>query len=97
LFLRGCHIRELRIHAALPVRVAWAESEQAIRQIAYTLDVSPRGARLGGVKGLKGPGQLILVRRNTDEAQFRVIWIGRPRTPEEGQVGIECVESDKVI
>ena len=97
MFLRGCHIRELRIHAALPVRVAWAESEQAIKQIAYTLDVSPRGARLGGVKGLKGPGQLIVVRRNMDEAQFRVIWIGRPRTPEEGQVGIECVESDKVI
>jgi len=94
---KGCHIRELRIHAALPVRVAWAESEQAIKQIAYTLDVSPKGARLGGVKGLKSPGQVIVVRRNTDEARFRVIWIGRPRTPEEGQIGIECVESDKVI
>ncbi|MGA8539691.1 MAG: MEDS domain-containing protein [Terriglobales bacterium] len=79
------------------MRVAWAESEQAIKQIAYTLDVSPKGARLGGVKGLKSPGQVIIVRRNTDEARFRVIWIGRPRTPEEGQIGIECVEDDKVI
>lgn len=77
--------------------MAWAESEQAIKQIAYTLDVSPKGARLGGVKGLKSPGQLIIVRRNTDEARFRVIWIGRPRTPEEGQIGIECVEDDKII
>jgi hypothetical protein len=81
----------------LPVRVAWAESEQAIKQIAYTLDVSQRGARLAGVKGLKGPGQLIVVKRNTNEAQFRVVWIGRQRTLEEGQIGIECVECDKVI
>ena len=79
------------------MRVAWAENKQAIKQIAYTLDVSPRGARLAGVKGLTGLGQLIVVRRNTDEAQFRVVWIGRSRTPQEGQIGIECVECDKVI
>ena len=96
-FLGGCRIREERIHAALPVRVAWEESEQAIKQIAYTLDVSQRGARLAGVKGLKGPGQVIVVRRNTNEARFRVVWIGRLRTPEEGQIGVECVECDKII
>ncbi len=96
-FRGGAIIREERIHAALPVRVAWAESEQAIKQIAYTLDVSRRGARLAGVKGLKGPGQLITVKRNTNEARFRVVWIGRLRTPEEGQIGIECIECDRVI
>jgi hypothetical protein len=95
--LRGWPIRELRIHAALPVRVAWAECEQPIKQLAYTLDVSPKGARLAGIKGLKSPGQLIVVRRNTDEAQFRVVWIGQLRTPQEGQIGIECVEPDKII
>jgi hypothetical protein len=92
----GGHIRELRIHAALPVRV-WAESDRAVKQMAYTLDVSPKGARLAGVKGLKEPGQLIVVRRNTDEAQFRVIWIGNLKTPQEGQIGIECVDADKII
>ena len=76
--------------------MVWGENEQAIKRIAYTLDVSPKGARLGGVIGLK-TGQLIVVRRNTKEAQFRVVWIGRPRTPEEGQIGIECVEADKAI
>jgi hypothetical protein len=96
-FTRGGHIRELRIHAALPVRVAWEDSEQPIKQVAYTLDVSPKGARLAGVKGLKSPGQLIVVRRNTDEARFRVVWIGQLRTPQEGQIGIECVENDKII
>ena len=77
--------------------MAWAESEQEIKQIAYTLDVSPKGARLAGVKGLKCPGQLIVVRRKTDEAQFRVIWIGRLHTQQEGQIGIECVEAGKII
>ena len=79
------------------MRVNWAESEQAINQIAYTLDVSRNGARLAGVTGLKGPGQLIVVRRKMDEARFRVVWIGQPRSPQEGQVGIECVEPDKTI
>lgn len=76
--------------------MVWGENEEAIKRIAYTLDVSPKGARLGGVKGLK-PGQLIVVRRNTKEARFRVVWIGRPRTPEEGQIGLECIDVDKAI
>jgi len=79
------------------VRVAWSECEQPVKQLAYTLDVSPKGARLAGVKGLKSPGQLIVVRRNTDEARFRVIWIGQLNTAQEGQIGIECVENDKII
>ena len=32
-----------------------------------------------------------------NEAQFRVKWIGKPQTPHEGQVGVECVDSDKII
>lgn len=66
-------------------------------QIACTLDVSQRGACLTGVKGLKGPGQIIAVRRNASEARFRVAWIGRPRTPQEGRVGIECLDPGKII
>jgi len=30
--------------------VAWEDSEQPIKQVAYTLDVSPKGARLAGVE-----------------------------------------------
>jgi hypothetical protein len=95
--LRRCRIRELRIHAALPVQVTWAQSGQATRQNAYTLDVSRSGARLAGVKGLTDPGQLIAVRRKTSEARFRVVWIGQPHTPQEGQIGVECIDPDKII
>jgi hypothetical protein len=79
------------------VQVVWSETERPIKQIAYTLDVSRRGARLAGVKGLSGPGRLITVKRHASEARFRVVWIGRPRTPQEGQIGIECVDCEKVI
>jgi hypothetical protein len=97
LSLEGTSMRELRIHMVLPVRVTWTESERAMKQMACTIDVSQRGARLAGITGLRAPGQLIAVRRNTSEAQFRVVWVGTPRTPHEGHVGVECVEADKII
>lgn len=91
-------MRELRIHTALPVWVTWAEEGQARREHTCTLDVSRSGARLASVKGLQEPGLFIAVRRKTSEGRFRVVWIGPPRTPYEGQVGVECVDHpDKII
>jgi hypothetical protein len=77
--------------------VTWADSGRPTRQNAYTLDVSRKGARLAGVTGLRDPGQLIAVRRKTSEARFRVVWIGQPRTPQEGQIGVESIDPDKII
>jgi hypothetical protein len=79
------------------VQVTWAETGRPTKQNAYTLDVSRKGARLAGVTGLTDPGQLIAVRRKTSEARFRVVWIGQPRTPLEGQIGVECIDPDKII
>jgi hypothetical protein len=79
------------------VQVTWAEGGRSTRQHAYTLDVSRKGARLAGVTGLRDAGQLIAVRRKTSEARFRVVWIGQPRTPQEGQIGVECIDPDKTI
>jgi hypothetical protein len=90
-------VRELRIHAALPVRVTWSDQGKTVVASACTIDVSQKGARLTGVTGLKALGQLIAIRRKVSEAQFRVIWIGKPQTPHEGQIGVECVDTDKVI
>ena len=89
--------RELRLHVALPVRVVWSDQGKTIALSACTIDVSQKGARLTGVIGIRAPGQLISIRRKVNEAQFRVIWIGKPQTPHEGQIGVECVDSDKII
>jgi hypothetical protein len=90
-------MREQRIHTALPVRVTLADAGRTTSLNACTIDVSQKGARLIGLAGVKAPGELIAIRRKASEAQFRVIWIGKPQTPHEGQVGVECVDTDKVI
>ena len=94
---RRCIIRELRIHTVLPVWVTWSQDGKARKEYACTLDVSRRGARLASVTGLDGPGQVVAVRRKTSEARFRVVWIGPPHTPCEGQIGVECIDPDKTI
>ena len=90
-------MRELRIHAALPVRLTWVDDGKTTTLTVCTIDVSQKGARLAGVAGLKDSGQQIAIRRKTSEAQFRVIWIGKPQTPHEGQIGVECIDTDKII
>ena len=90
-------MRELRIHTALPVRLTWVDDGKTTTLSVCTIDVSQKGARLTGVTGLKAPGQLVAIRRKVSEAQFRVIWIGKPQTPHDGQIGVECVEADKII
>ena len=89
--------RELRIHVALPVRLVWSEQGKTTAISACTIDVSQKGARLTGVTGIRAPGQLISIRRKVNEAQFQVIWIGKPQTPHEGQIGVECLDTDKII
>lgn len=90
-------MRELRIHTALPVRVTWTDNERTTKLTACAIDVSQKGARLAGVTGLTAPGHVIAIRRNMSEARFRVVWIGRPQSLQEGQVGVECVDADKII
>jgi hypothetical protein len=90
-------MRELRIHTALPVRLTWVDDGKTTTLTVCTIDVSQKGARLAGVAGLKASGQLIAIRRKANEARFRVIWIGKPQTPHEGQIGVECLDTDKII
>ena len=90
-------MRELRLHIALPVRLTWTDDGKVTTLSVCTIDVSQKGARLTGVTGLKVPGQLVAIKRKISEAQFRVIWIGKPQTPHEGQIGVECVNTEKII
>jgi hypothetical protein len=59
--------------------------------------VSRKGARLANVRGLEQPGQFVALRRKASEARFRVVWIGRPQSLQEGQIGVECIDADKII
>ncbi len=84
-------MREVRLSRRIPVQVEGEDlTGKQFAVMAHTVNISRQGARLRGVAGLKGPGEVVQVHRAGDGALFRVVWVGRARTPLEGQVGI-CI------
>jgi hypothetical protein len=87
-----------RVQILLPVRVAvWVEGQRPAFQMACTCDISAQGARLTGVRGVKTIGEVLVVERGKSRAFFRVMWIGKPGTPQHDQVGVQCIEQGKLI
>lgn len=87
-----------RVQIMLPVRVAVSvEGQRPTFQMACTCDISAKGARLTGVRGVKAVGEVLVVERGKSRAFYRVMWIGKPGTPQHDQVGVQCIEPDKVI
>jgi hypothetical protein len=81
-----------------PVRVFGMDSAgRPINQTGWTVDISQHGARLKGLPFWSGPGETIGVRHGTEKARFKVVWVGKPGTPQEGQVGLLCIETGKFI
>jgi len=87
-----------RIQAALPIRITYwdAESKPAF-EIACTYDISERGARVTGLRCVKDVGEIIAVERSRNKAFCRVVWIGEADSELRGQIGIQCVESDRTL
>jgi TonB family protein len=82
----------------LPLRV-WLEeqnADSAAPQLAHTVDISPGGGRLGGLRILVQPGETILIQRGQQKSQFRVVW-AKQMGPGEIQAGVESLDSDKTV
>ena len=76
----------------LPVSIWGTDtSGKAFHQLAYTLDISTGGARLGGVLTSLKRGDVIAVRYKRGKARFRVAWAAKD------QVGIEYFEGERFI
>jgi PilZ domain-containing protein len=87
-----------RIHAALPVRITYWDSEtRPMLEMACTYDISQRGARVTGLRCVKEVGEILAVERGRNKAFCRVVWIGETNSELQGQIGIECVESDRTL
>jgi TonB family protein len=87
-----------RTKMVLPLRV-WVgdpADESGGLQLAHTVDISPIGGRLGGLRTELLPGQTITLQRGQSKASFRVIW-NRHLGPGENQAGIEALESESNI
>ena len=87
-----------RIHVALPIRVTyWDDTNKPCLEMACSYDISEHGARLGGLRCVKEEGEVIAVERGRSKAFCRVVWIGEPDSDRRGQIGIQCVESDRIL
>jgi hypothetical protein len=89
---------EKRIHVALPIRVTyWDRNHRPCLDLACTYDISAHGARVTGLRFVKEAGEIIAVERGRSKAFCRVVWVGEPNSELRGQVGIQCVESQRAI
>jgi hypothetical protein len=97
------HRREPRIAVSLPVQVKTHDqthgqqsSDHAVCAPAAThlIDVSHRGARVDGIAFSLKPGAVVNLAFDGRDAQFLVIWIGEPGTPQEGQIGLQSLATD---
>jgi hypothetical protein len=87
-----------RIHVALPIRVTyWDSQNKPSLEMACTYDISSRGARITGLRCVKATGEIVAVERGRNRAFCRVIWVGEANSELHGQVGIQCVESERLM
>ena len=94
----GANPCDRRIHVALPIRVTlWDDKRQPKVEVACTYDISPRGARLGGLRMVQRVGEVLTLERGRQRTMCRVVWIGAPGSEMRGQVGVQCVEREKLL
>jgi hypothetical protein len=87
-----------RIHVALPVRITyWDKDKKPGLEMACTYDISPHGARISSLRCIKETGEIVAVERGRNKAFCRVVWIGEPNTELSGQIGLQCVESERAM
>jgi len=82
--------REPRIEVSRPVQI-WVQdsSPGSVRHTASMTDVSHHGARIDQTTLSLRPGDTVHLLSSGQDARFRVIWVGEPGTPQEGQVGLQ--------
>jgi len=87
--------RERRVFVELPVKI-WGMDANArpFTQPASLRTISGRGATLQGVSAHLKPGTVVDLQYEGVKAQFRVVWLGRPGTEMQGEVGVENLSAD---
>ncbi len=84
--------REERVPIVLRALVWGADADgKTFVEPAQTLDISATGARLHGLARRVHVGAIIGVEHGDNRGRFRVVWVGKPGTSQQGQVGLRCV------
>lgn len=87
--------RQQRVPVEIPVKI-WGVDAHArpFAQPASLRTISGRGATLQGVKAQLKPGDVVDLQYQGTKAQFRVVWLGKPGTEMQGEVGVENLSKD---
>jgi hypothetical protein len=87
-----------RVTTFLTVRIWGIDAESLpFMQHAQVRNISDRGAVFGGMIRLVRPGAILHVQHDQDQAQFRVVWVGRRGRRRQGQIGVESLSSEPFI
>jgi hypothetical protein len=87
-----------RTKMVLPLRL-WPDEDNgqnAAPLLAHTLDISPIGGRLGGLRSPLQTGQTVTLQRGQNRVPFRVIWT-KQLGPGEIQAGIESAAYEEKV
>lgn len=86
--------REPRIAVSLPVELWGQDHQECVPQTGSMIDVSHRGARVGGVAIHLKAGEVVHLVSGGVDIRFRVIWVGELGTPQEGLIGLQSLKTD---
>jgi hypothetical protein len=70
------------------------DHQESLPQTTHLIDVSHRGARIGGVEFRLKAGEVVNLVSNGCDARFLIIWVGEAGTPQEGQIGLQSLAAD---
>jgi len=85
---------EPRLSVSQPIEVRGQDHQESLPQTTSLIDVSHRGARVGGVAFHPKAGEVVHLVSDGVDARFRVIWVGELGTPQEGQIGLQSLKPD---
>jgi hypothetical protein len=87
--------RNRRVAAFLTVCI-WGVDAKSLpfTQHAQVRNISDRGAVLQGMTRPVKAGEILHIQHEEDQAQFRVVWVGKQGTRRQGEIGVESLSSE---
>jgi hypothetical protein len=90
--------RSRRVAAFLTVRIWGVDAKsKPFAQHVQVQNISDRGAELHGMVRPVRAGEILHVQHDEDQADFRVVWVGKQGTRRQGEIGIESLSSEPFI
>jgi len=87
--------RQQRVFTELPIHIWGMDANtRPFSQPASLRTISGRGATLQGVTAQLKPGDVLDVQYQGAKAQFRVVWLGKPGSEMQGEVGVESLSTE---